>query len=220
MTRADTARARAEKETLKDRLVEGTLRNAAFDGWTAKSLLEAASAAGIDREEAQICFPGGMLDVARHAAVYFDRKMLESLEKQDLEAMKIRDRVAAGVMARIEAMVPYREGVRRLLSFMALPGNGLAATRQAWKTCSAIWYAAGDQATDFNYYTKRGLLFTVYTQTVLYWLNDRSEDFVDTRAFLERRIADVMRIPKYQAQVRDAFSRLPDPFRLLRRTGT
>lgn len=219
MTRADTAKARAEKEALKDRLVEGTLRNAAFDGWTAKSLLAAAGAAGIDRKEAQICFPGGMLDVARHAAAYFDRRMLERLESRDLEAMKVRERVAAGVMARIEAMAPHREGVRRLLSFMALPGNNLTATRHAWQTCSAIWYAAGDQATDFNYYSKRGLLFSVYTQSVLYWLNDRSEDFADTRAFIERRIADVMRIPKYQARLRDAVSRLPDPFRLLRRTG-
>lgn len=217
MSRPDTAKARRDKQQLQDRIVEATLRNAAFDGWTTKSLHQAAEACGVDREEADICFPGGMPDAARHAAGYLDRKMLERLEKQDLDGMKIRERIAAGVVARLEAMAPYREGVKRLLSFMALPGHGVAAARQAWRTCSAIWYAAGDEATDFNYYTKRGLLFSVYTQTVLYWLNDESKDFTDTRAFLDRRIADVLQIPKAQARLKRAVEKLPDPFRLMRR---
>ena len=50
----------------------------------------------------------------------------------------------------------------------------------AANTVDAIWYAAGDSATDFNFYTKRGLLAAVYGATMLYWLDDRSPDCTDT----------------------------------------
>ena len=72
-------------------------------------------------------------------------------------------------------------------------------------------------ATDFNFYTKRGLLAAVYSSTLLVWLDDRSEGCADTWAFLDRRIANVMKVPKIQARLEEAFSRLPNPLSALRR---
>ena len=78
-----------------------------------------------------------------------------------------------------------------------------------------MWYAAGDTSADFNYYTKRGLLTPVYTTTLLYWLNDDSEGFENTWGFLDRRIADVLKIPMYKAKLKEAISKLPSPFKLM-----
>ena len=76
--------------------------------------------------------------------------------------------------------------------------------------------AAGDRSTDFNFYTKRGLLAGVYAATTLYWLDDRSPGFEATQAFLDRRLADVMAIPRLGSRVREFAARLPDPFLFLR----
>jgi ubiquinone biosynthesis protein COQ9 len=51
---------------------------------------------------------------------------------------------------------------------------------------------------------------------VLYWLEDRSPGFADTRAFLDRRLADVARIGAARQRLENALDRLPNPFRLLR----
>jgi ubiquinone biosynthesis protein COQ9 len=59
-----------------------------------------------------------------------------------------------------------------------------------------MWRAAGDAATEFNFYTKRGLLAGVYASTLLYWLDDSSDDCAATWAFLDRRTADAMRVPQ------------------------
>jgi len=88
--------------------------------------------------------------------------------------------------------------------------------RLLYDTVNAIWYAAGDTASDFNFYTKRGLLAGVYGATVLYWLDDRSPAASDTTAFFERRLAEVMQIPKLGAKLREGVDWLPNPFRLLR----
>ena len=63
-----------------------------------------------------------------------------------------------------------------------------------------IWFAVGDKTTDFGFYTKRALLAGVYLSTLLYWLNDGSEDTQATWGFLDRRIADVMRIQTARAR--------------------
>ena len=84
------------------------------------------------------------------------------------------------------------------------------------RTVDAIWYAAGDTATDFSYYTKRGLLAAVYGSTVLYWLGDESEGRVETWGFLERRLEDTMRVRRLGGSIECMLDKLPSPFRLWR----
>lgn len=209
--------AREEHDALRDSILEATLPHVPFDGWTARALAAGENDAGLGEGASYRAFPDGMAEMAAHASDYFDRKMLASLEKCDLASMKVRERVAAGVRARIEACIPHKEAHRRLLAYLALPTHKALAARLAWETCNRIWYAAGDEATDFNYYTKRGLLFPVYTTTVLYWHADRSKSSADTWGYLERRIGDVMKIPGYQARFKRSLSNLPNPLRFLKR---
>ncbi len=130
--------------------------------------------------------------------------------------MRVRERVALGVRRRLEALAPYREAVRRVLSFMALPQNAGLALRGTWRTVDAIWYAAGDTATDFNHYTKRGLLASVHASSVLYWLGDDSEGFADTWAYLDRRIEGILAVPRLQSRLKKAITALPRPSRFFR----
>jgi ubiquinone biosynthesis protein COQ9 len=100
-----------------------------------------------------------------------------------------------------------------------LPQNIALGLRLLYDTVGAIWYAAGDTATDFNFYTKRALLAGVYAATTLYWLEDRSPGIEDTLAFLDRRISDVMTIPRYGKELRERLERLPNPLRMMRVAG-
>jgi ubiquinone biosynthesis protein COQ9 len=191
-------------EETRDKILLAMLPHVAFDGWTRRSLGAGVAAAGFPPEMALRAFPHGMEDVICHWSNHSDRRMLEGMERLNLDAMRVRDRIAAGVRLRIEVNKPYREAVRRALSFLALPLNTAIAARNTYNTVDAIWYAAGDTSTDFNFYTKRGLLVPVYVSTVLYWLGDESEDYAATWAYLDRRIDDVMKIPKIQARIQDA----------------
>ena len=205
--------------TLRDKILLATLAHAAFDGWTKKALKAGAADAGVDADMTARVFPGGMGELIDDLSDWADRRMLAELAKGDLASMRVRDKVTAGVRARLEVFTPHREAFRRLLSHLALPTNLPQAARLTWRTVDAIWYAAGDEAADFNYYTKRGLLTPVYTATALYWLADETEGFTDTWEFLDRRIADVMKVPAYKARLQGMVSSLTNPFRVFRRPG-
>lgn len=216
-TRMTAEEARTRHRDLRDRLIAAALDHVPFDGWSRKALERGAGDLGLGPADVLRAFPGGMADAADHFADWSDRRMLAELTKVDLDALKVRERVALGVRLRLEMNAPYREAMRRLLSFLALPQNAPLAARMTWRTCDHIWHAAGDRAADFNHYTKRGLLAPVYTSTILYWLSDSSDGFADTWGYLDRRLADVLKIPMYKAKAEQALGRLPSPLGLLKR---
>ena len=175
-------------------LMQAAVQHVAFDGWSGQALIAGARDLGLSAAEAHNLFPGGARELLEVFSAEMDRRMLESMERQPLDEMRVRDKVALGVRSRLELLQPYREEVQRGLSFLALPTNAFLGTRLVWRTCDAIWYAAGDTATDYNYYSKRSLLAGVYSSTLLYWLSDRSENHAATWDFLERRLTNVLKI--------------------------
>jgi ubiquinone biosynthesis protein COQ9 len=194
-------------ERQKERILLATLRHVPFDGWSGKALAAGVAEAGLAESTASRAFPRGVPEVVEYFNTFTDERMRAVLEKTDLEGMKVRDRIATGVRVRLDLLSRHREAVRRTCSYLALPQNVSLGLRYLYRTVDAIWRAAGDTSTDFNFYTKRVLLAGVYSATLLYWLNDESEDFRDTTAFLDRRIADVMEIEKARSRLKNVLSR-------------
>jgi ubiquinone biosynthesis protein COQ9 len=194
-------------------IIAAALPHIPFDGWTPETLRRAAAEAGYDPLTALRVFPRGPLEAIEAWVALADRRMMAALESRGLDKLKVRERVALAVRTRLEALTPHREAVRRALALLALPHNAPLGASMVWHTVDAIWYAAGDTATDFNYYTKRGLLAGVYSATVLYWLEDKSEGCADTWKFLDRRLADVLRIPQAFGRLRDRLASFPKAFR-------
>ena len=209
MTSQTTKLSRDEK---KDAIVLAAAPHVAFDGWGDEALAQGAEDVGLDAKTAKRLFPNGAIDAIEHFAGLADRKMIEAMEKADLNGMRVRDRVGFGVRARLEFLAPYREAVRHGLSILMLPTHALLMARITHTTVDHIWYMAGDRSADFNYYTKRGLLGTVYASTVLYWLGDDSENFADTWDFLARRIDDVLKIPPLKANVQAKLEQVVEGF--------
>jgi ubiquinone biosynthesis protein COQ9 len=205
-----------EDQATGEALLLSALPDVPFDGWSQATIAAAGRRLDLDAAAVASLFPGGVRDVVALFSRWADRRMLEALAGRDLAAMKVRDRVATAVRARLEALAPHREAVRRALAVLALPQNLGLGLRLLYETVDAIWYAAGDTSTDFNFYTKRALLSGVYAATTLFWLEDRSPGMEETHAFLDRCINDVMAIPRYGSKLREGFERLPNPRRLMR----
>ncbi len=190
-------------ERVRAEILEIALGRAAFDGWTTVMLDAAALDAGADRAVLKAAFPSGVRDVLRYWFDINDRAMLNAMEAPEFQPLKIREKVAFAVLARLDVLRPHKEAVRRAAALMALPTSGLLGPRAAWATADAIWRGLGDKSTDFNFYSKRGILSGVWTSTFARWLADDSDDEAVTHAFLDARIDNVMQIEKAKARVRD-----------------
>ena len=189
-------------EKLRQRLALAVGEHAVFDGWTSAAVDAAADQLGIDRAQARLAMPktqAAMVDVYIQAV---DRALEEYFTPKRLAQMKIRDKIRALIWKRLEIMAPAREAVRRGLAILAMPHNLPLGMRIGWRTADLMWRIAGDTSTDFNHYTKRITLGGVYASTLLAWIDDDSEEWSETAAFLDRRIDDVMKIEKWKAEWR------------------
>ncbi|MFC7048887.1 COQ9 family protein [Emcibacter nanhaiensis] len=200
-------------DELRAPLLEAALVHVPFDGWTAATLRQAAADLDIDYGLARLAFPEAPSDMIDALAAHCDAEMSSAAKLLGLDNMKVREKITTLIRLRLEVELPHREAARRALTWLMLPQNQPLAVTLLNRTVDLMWKLAGDTSRDFNYYTKRLTLAGVYSSCFLYWLGDESESQTDTKAFIDRRIEDVMKIEKGKAEIRTWTDRLPDLWR-------
>lgn len=189
-------------EQLRRELALAVGENAVFDGWSRQAVDSAARQLGVDPVQARLAIPKSQVDMIDLYIREVDRALEATFTSERLAGMKIRDKIRALVRHRLEIMAPAREAVRRAHSILAMPQNVPFALKVGWRTADLMWRMAGDTSTDFNHYTKRMTLGALYGSTLVTWLDDNSEGMAETRAFIDRRIDDIMRFEKFKADWR------------------
>ena len=195
-------------DELRVALAPEIARAAVFDGWTDAALDQAAALAGVDTAVARLAFPGGAMDMIAAWIESTDARMKAAFADGHLATLKVRDRIRTLVLFRLDAIAGMEEALRRALAIQAMPQNLARTLGIGWHSADLMWRLAGDTATDYNHYTKRALLTGIYTATLAVFLDDESEGKEATRAFLDRRIENVMQFEKTKARVlrnRDGF---------------
>ena len=204
-------------EALRLRLALAVGEHAVFDGWTPAAVDSAAASLGIDPAQARLAFPKKPADMVEAWIDGIDAAMVAHFTPDVIAAMKVRDRIRSMIWFRLETVGEAREAVRTALAILAMPHNAALGVRTAWASADLMWRLAGDTATDFNHYSKRAILSGVYGATLLAWLDDQSEGWSDTAAFLDRRLAGVMRFEKWKQQWQGSEHRRPSLSRFLGR---
>jgi ubiquinone biosynthesis protein COQ9 len=194
-------------EEARSEVLAAFVARAAADGWSERCLR--AAAAGVGADLAAVAFPGGLKDLTRHFIEGADARAAAALAAHDLEAMRVRERIAAAVRLRLVEHAEHKPALRALVTALATPRLAALGARALWGTASGLWYAVGDRATDFSFYSKRALLGGVYAATLLYWLDDESADSAAAWRFLDDRIAEAMGIQRLRGRLDSVLARRP-----------
>ncbi len=190
---------------------------AAFDGWSDLAVRAAAEQNGVNPDAAVFAFGGSAMAMISAWAHSVDAKMAAALPAEHLAKLKIRERIRTLVQFRLDAVAGQKEALRRAQAIMAMPQNVPAALKLGWHSADAMWRLAGDTATDYNHYTKRLTLGSIYAATLAVFVSDESPDHADTKAFLERRIDGIMQFEKAKARLLKPRDEQFSPARLLGR---
>jgi len=211
MTDIDPAfepRKKTRAETAREALLDAILPEAAFDGWNNDALKRAAETAGFSAGEVELYCPGGVLDLIETWSRKADAAARAEIEQSG--AKRIRDKITEAVMTRLAQIEGEEEAAERARARLLLPDALDRGARLLWSSCDMIWKAIGDQSTDINFYSKRATLSGVYASTLAIWIDDDDPEKARTRAFLDRRIDNVMQIEKAKASWRKVSANIPD----------
>jgi ubiquinone biosynthesis protein COQ9 len=171
------------------RVLDAAMTLAPQMGWTAQLVERAGRRAGLTLGEVELLLPNGTRDLAALLSRHHDAAAFESLAATDPTTLKIRERIRAGVQARLDVAFADEEALRRWAGFLAFPTNLPLAIRLLWETADAIWRWAGDTATDENHYSKRAILSGILVREA-------------QEKELAARIENVMAFEKWKAKIK------------------
>jgi len=129
-----------------------------------------------------------------------------ALSQPEIAALKVREKVRAGVKAWLAALGAHKPAVKRAA---VTPANLLDRGQGSVGRRRRHLGGAGRESTDYNWYTKRMTLSAVLGSTLAAWLGTDDEAAIDS--FLDHRIENVMQFEKFKAQAKDAVAKMPDP---------
>jgi len=202
--------ATAPSDQFREQLLDAMLGIAAESGWTPAALDRAAEKAGLSKGQVLLACPNGIVDLLEALGRRAAKAAQTRLGQPDVQAMKVREKVGAAVRAYLAFLEPHKPAVKRAA---ATPANLLTGPKGLWTGADAIWAGLGDKSTDYNWYTKRAILSGVLGSTLVAWLGTDDQSKID--AFLDRRIENVMQFEKFKSHVREAASKMPNPFDIL-----
>ncbi len=181
---------------MEQAVLDAAIERAPALGWNGRMVRAACEAQGLSLGDEELLFPNGARDVAALLSRRHDDRAMASLADVDPKTLKIRERIARAVSARMEAGAADLEATRRCAAFLALPTNADLGLKLAWESADHLWNWAGDTATDWNHYSKRTILSGILIPALtMRWFDGRDA----AEAFVSRRIDNVMAFEKWKA---------------------
>ncbi|GAN69417.1 ubiquinone biosynthesis protein COQ9 [Acetobacter orleanensis] len=181
-----------QRDAVRDAALHKLAAVAGERGWSVPVLRDVAG------PEADLFFPGGAVEMVEAWSDLCDREMVMAM--QDTAEPRLSQRVRQAILLRLPTDSAMRMGARSGFATLATPCARGALRRSLMRTINAIWQAAEDESSGMTYVTKRLTLGAVYGATLLYWLA-RGQNEAALAAFVDRRLAGVLRLGKLRARL-------------------
>lgn len=188
--------------SIKNTVLDNALKLVPFDGWTDYTITQAARSAGVSELQLKSVFPSGVNDCVAFFQSRENDCLVKILPPECLAGLRIPERIEKVILTRLADWQQKREIIRRTISFNALPWKSLSACKSLYNSVDLMWRIVGDKSTDFSFYTKRATLAAIYSSTVLFWLDDNSENQHETTLFLKRRLENLASFGRFKKQVK------------------
>jgi ubiquinone biosynthesis protein COQ9 len=183
-------------DRMEQTVLDAAIARAPRLGWNRRMVRSACEASGLSEGDEELLFPNGARDLAALLSRRHDARALSALEQTPAASLKMRERIAVSVSARMEAGAADLAATKRCAAFLALPTNADLGLSLAWETADHLWHWAGDTATDWNHYSKRTILSGILIPALtMRWFDGREK----AEAFVSARIDNVMAFEKWKA---------------------
>ena len=200
-----------DNNQIRNDLIKAMLTHVPFDGWTWEAMEQGAIDIGYEKKKTSSerikifkdLFKNGSIDFIDIFSEIIDLEVKEKYNSIEAKPERVPEKIKKIIMIRLNLCQKFKEAVRSSISLSAIPVNTKISLNILYRTCNSIWRITGDKSTDFSFYTRRISLAAVYTSTLLFWLNDKSINNIETEFFLDRRLKDISKISSLKRPLSD-----------------
>ena len=200
-----------DNNRIRNDLIRAMLTHVPFDGWNWKAMEQGAIDIGFEKKKTssermiifKYLFKNGSIDFIDTFSEIIDLEVKENYNSIEAKPERVPEKIKKIIMIRLNLCQKYKEAIRSSISLSAIPVNTKISLNILYRTCNSIWRIVGDKSTDFSFYTRRISLAAVYTSTLLFWLNDKSNNNIETEFFLDRRLKDISKFSSLKRPLSD-----------------
>jgi len=181
-------------------------------GWNKNLLNKIVEKSKYDSNTLTVLFPGGYKSLLQLYLDEINLKMTIESKKLNLIRFKVHERIRELLILRLDILSKEKKIIQKTVYHLLLPNNYKFSLINLYRTVDQIWFLAGDNSTDFNYYSKRTILATIYTRTIINFINN--DDLKSTIRLLNMQLKQVAKIPKIKNSFKNFTKITPFLFKL------
>ena len=172
------------------------------NGWT-KNLLKKLINNKTKSYDLGYLFPNGYSDLLSLALNEINKSLENKISKINIINFSISKRMKKILQTRLEILDADKIFYRKTFNHLLLPNKSKLMKRNLYKSVDKMWYLAGDNSTDFSFYTKRLILAAIYTNALFVFFN---KDIKEASINIDKNLEKISKIPK----IKERFSFIKD----------
>ena len=183
------------------------------NGWNNDLFNKIEKQKKIKLNELFIMFPGGYNELLEFSINNLNSKLQKKMENYNLNILPIHKRIKKILLQKIIIMNEEKDFYSKIFFYLLLPKKNSSNLIKLYKSSDLIWNIAKDQSTDFNFYTKRIILSSIYSRTILHFFNNNNLD--ETELVLDNSLQKVSKIPLIKNKFKSIKKNFPNILKLL-----
>ncbi len=142
--------------------------------------------------------------------IYLDdlnKKIQNKFIKLNLTNLRTHQKIRELIIMRLKIMLKEKKLASKTFLYLLLPQNYKFTSKYLYKIVDEMWYLSGDNSTDFNFYSKRLILSSIYIATMTHFINN--DNIQDTIEVLDKQLKKVSKIPEIKKSIYDIAKIVP-----------
>ena len=180
-------------------------------GWNENLFVNMKKDSKFTYEEMNVLFPRGYTTLIEMYLEEINSKMTVKSQNINLIRLRVHERIRDLFILRLMIMSEEKKLISKTFLNLLLPHNYKLALKNLYKTVDQMWFLAGDNSTNFNFYSKRAILASIYTSVMVHFINNDSID--ETIILLNKQLKRVSKIPQIKSRINDITKIIPQIFK-------
>ena len=180
-----------DKLVKKDKFLSKFLKLSSNKGWNMLVFEETQKKLKYNSSLVEELFPRKLDDLILFFNYVTNDKLSRTYKKKRFNKKSIRVSVLNAVKIRFELLNTNKDSIKKSLFFLSNPSKQILSGKLIYKTVDYVWKLIDDKSTDYNFYTKRVILASIYSAAIMIWINDKSDNLDKTFSFLDKSIMNM-----------------------------
>ncbi len=168
-----------------------------IEGWSTE-IFSKLQKQNIKKNDLFYFFPNGYKDLLEYALQNINEKLEYKLKRINLINFPINKRIKKILLLRFDILNEDKEFYKKTFNHLLIPTNNKISKKSLYNSVNTIWYLAGDNSTDFNFYTKRLILSGVYTNALFVFF---SKEMKHVEENIDKNLKKISKIPKIKERI-------------------